>query len=104
MDFEYIEIKKELVPYRFQIALGVEVFEFFIRYNELHDYFTFDLAKEDETLILGEKITYGVPLFSEVYDERFPAPVVIPLDESGKETDVTYDNLNRTVFLMMVND
>lgn len=103
MDFEYIAVEKDLVPYRFEIELGVEKYEMRIRYNELHDYFTIDLLKDDEVLVYGEKITYGVPLFSEIYDSRFPAPTIVPLDESGRETRVGWGNLSETVFLMVVN-
>ncbi|MGG0666972.1 hypothetical protein ABE073_00325 [Lederbergia citrisecunda] len=103
MEFEYIAIETDLVPYRFDIELGTEKYEMRVRYNELHDYFTLDLLKDEEALVYGEKIVYGVPLFSEIYDSRFPAPMIVPMDESGKETRVSYDNLNKTVFLMVVN-
>lgn len=103
MDFEYLAIDKEQVPYRFNITLGVEQFEMRVLYNEMHDYFTFDLYKDDEVLVYGEKITYGVPLFADIFDERFPAPVIVPIDEAGLETRVGYDNLGKTVFLMVVN-
>lgn len=104
MNFEYIEIEKELIPYRFEIELGVELFEMEINYNLGHDFFTIDLYKDEEVLVLGEKITYGVPLFEEVFDSRFPGPTIIPIDESGIEQRVTYENLNDTVFLKLVND
>lgn len=104
MNFEYIEIEKELIPYRFEIELGAELFETEINYNLQHDFFTLDLYKDDEVLVYGEKITYGVPLFSEVFDSRFPGPTIIPWDESGQEQRVTFENLNETVFLRLVND
>ncbi|GGA31044.1 phage baseplate plug family protein [Psychrobacillus lasiicapitis] len=104
MDFEYIEIEKELIPYRFEIELGAELFEMEINYNLMHDFFTIDLYKDNEVLVYGEKITYGVPLFAEVYDSRFPGPTIVPIDESGQEQRVTFENLNETVFLRLVND
>lgn len=104
MDFEYIEIEKENIPYRFEIELGIEIFEFEIRYNDTYDFFTIDLYKDGEALVYGEKIVYGVPLFSDIYDERFPAPTIIPLDPAGLESCVTFENLNETVFLMVVNN
>ena len=104
MNFEYIEIEKELIPYRFEIELGAELFELEIHYNLVHDFFTIDLYKDGEVLVCGEKITYGVPLFSEVYDSRFPSPTIIPIDKSGLENRVTFENLNETVFLRLVND
>ncbi|PIC73345.1 hypothetical protein [Sporosarcina sp. P17b] len=103
MSFEHIPIEKDMVPYRFEVELGVENFELRVRYNELHDYFTLDVLKDDEVLVYGEKIVYGVPLFSEIHDDRFPAPTIIPMDEAGVETKVSYDTLSKTVFLMVVN-
>lgn len=104
MNKEYINIEKALIPYGFEIELGVEIFELEIRYNEVGDYFTVDLLKDEEVLVYGEKIVYGEQLFSEIFDERFPAPTIMPIDESGKETRVGYDNLNVTVFLVVMNE
>ncbi|TQR21794.1 phage baseplate plug family protein [Psychrobacillus vulpis] len=104
MNFEYIEIEKELIPYRFEIELGAELFEMEINYNLQHDFFTVDLYKDDKVLIYGERVTYGVPLFEEVFDSRFPGPTIKPIDESGQEQRVTFENLNETVFLRLVND
>lgn len=104
LNFEYIEIEKALIPYRFEMELGAELFMLEIRYNELRDYFTLDLQKDEEILVHGEKLVYATPLFSEVFDNRFPAPTIIPIDPSGKETRVTFENLNKTVFLKLVNN
>lgn len=103
IDFEYIEIEKALIPYRFEVELGAELFVIEIRYNELHDYFTLDLQKDGEVLVNGEKLVYAMPLFNEVFDNRFPAPTIVPIDPSGKEKRVTFENLNKTVFLKLVN-
>lgn len=103
MQYEYLPIEKENIPYRFDIALPIEIFTFEIRYNDTYDFFTIDLFREGEALVLGERIVYGVPLFQDVYDRRFPAPTIIPLDESGNEHRVTYDNLGETVFLAVMN-
>lgn len=103
-EFEYIEIEKENIPYSFEMDFGAETFELEIRYNDTFDYFTIDLYKDGEILVYGEKIVYGVPLFDDYYDQRFPAPTIIPLDESGNETSVTFENMNDTVFLMVVNN
>ncbi|MFB6475779.1 hypothetical protein ACFCW7_23245 [Paenibacillus glucanolyticus] len=95
-------IDKEACPYRFEIVLGAEIFEFEIRYNERHDFFTVDLFKDGETLVLGERLTYGIPLFRGVEDNRFPIIQLIPFDEAGKENRVSWDNLGKTVFLAVV--
>lgn len=104
MEKEYIDIEKALIPYSFECELGAELFTMQINYNALGDYFTIDLSKDDDVLVLGEKIVYGTPLFSEIYDDRFPAPTIIPLDPANKESRVGWDNLNETVFLVVAND
>lgn len=104
MPNEYIPIEKDLIPYRFDIELGSDLFLMEIQYNDTHDFFTLDLYKNDEVLVYGEKIVYGVSLFTDPYDSRFPAPTIVPLDESGIESTVTYENLNETVFLYIDNE
>jgi len=103
MNFEYISIDKENIPYRFEIELGIEVFEIEVRYNEVFDHFTLDVFRSGEALIYGEKLVYGVPLFKDYLDARFPGPRIIPIDPSGNETQVTFENLNETVFLVLDN-
>lgn len=99
---EYIPIEKENIPYRFEIELEAEIFEMEIRYNDLYDFFTIDLYKDGEPLVYGEKVVYGVPLFQDVRDLRFPAVDIVPMDEAGLENQVTYENFQKTVFLTVV--
>ncbi|MCM3488774.1 hypothetical protein M3689_05565 [Alkalihalophilus marmarensis] len=95
-----IPIQRENIPYRFEVELD-DVFEFELHYNSEHDFFTVDLHKEGEVLIFGEKVVYGVPLFINYSDERFPQVTIIPTDKAGNEDRVTYDNLGHTVFLFV---
>lgn len=99
---EYIPINKAECPYRFEIILGAEPFDIEVRYNERYDFFTVDLLKGDEVLVTGEKLTYGVPLFRDVEDNRYPVVQLVPYDEAGKESSVSFDNLGKTVFLAVV--
>ncbi|ALS27199.1 hypothetical protein IJ21_17980 [Paenibacillus sp. 32O-W] len=98
----YIPIYKDQTPYRFEITLGAEIFEFEVRYNADFDFFTVDLFKDDEVLVYGEKLVYGVPLFVDVFDQRYPVLQLVPFDEARNETRVTYDNLDKTVFVQVV--
>lgn len=100
---ETVPIYKGEIPYRFEIMLGAEMFEMEIRYNQAHDFFTVDLYKDGQVLVYGKKMTYGVPLFDDVADERFPILQLVPRDEAGLESAVTWDNLGKTVFLAVVN-
>ena len=45
-----------------------------------------------------------MPLFQEVYEAgKFPVLDIVPLDESGQENNVTWDNFGETVFLTIDN-
>lgn len=96
---EYIPIEKENIPYQFDIALGVDIFTFTVNYNERFDFFTIDLMKDDQVLVQGVKLVYGVPVFAGIEDHRFPVPLIVPIDEAGRETAVNWDNFGETVFL-----
>lgn len=96
---EHIPIEKTNIPYRFEIELAAELFELEIRYNDTYNFFTVDLFKGSETLVQGEKIVYGVPLFKNVRNLDFPIVEITPIDEAGIEHTVTYENFQETVFL-----
>ncbi|MBW7452436.1 phage baseplate plug protein [Paenibacillus sepulcri] len=101
---EYIDIEKDLIPYRFDITLADELFTFEVNYNADYDFFTVDLEKDGEVLAVGEKLVYGVPLFTDVWDNRFPGVPIMPYDESEISTAVTWDTLSVSVFLFIVED
>ncbi len=96
---DHIPIEKENIPYQFEISLGNELFTLEVNYNEVHDFFSLDLIRSGEVLVYGAKLVYANPVFASIEDERFPLPLITPLDESGRETAVTWDNLGVTVFL-----
>lgn len=97
---DIIEVDKTLLPYSFDIALAGEEYNLEFMYNETADLFTVTLSKEDEILVFNEPIIYGVPLFADVYkSDLYPMCDIVPLDESGTENAVTYENFGKTVFL-----
>ncbi|SFJ44416.1 hypothetical protein SAMN02799624_04544 [Paenibacillus sp. UNC496MF] len=95
----YIDIEKELIPYRFDVSLAGVLFTFEINYNAEDDYFTVDLERDQGVLVTGEKIVYGLPLFVDVADSRFPAISITPLDSSRATDTVSMATLSGTVFL-----
>ena len=97
-------INKELIPYRFSILLADELFELQINYNETADLFTVSLYKDNELVCAAEPLIYGEPLFKDVYMlDKYPNIDIVPIDNSGNETQVTWDNLGVTVFLEVDN-
>ncbi len=98
-----IEVDKSKIPYQFQILLGGKRYSMEWQYNSANSIFTctlYDTA--GDVLIYGEPLIYGNPMFS--FPNRgtvFPAIDLVPLDESGEETEVTWVNFGETVFLTL---
>lgn len=101
---DVLEIKKELLPYVCNIQLAGEIFTLRFNHNATADLFTVDLYREGELLCAGEPIVYGRPLWADVRRAGvFPALEIIPKDPSGESNAVTFDNLSRTVLLIVAN-
>lgn len=104
MRLEYIEIEKDLIPYEFDIVLSNKTYTFEINYNAEFDFFTVDLYRNEQPVVLGEKIVYGRRLFSTQLYADIPDIPIVPYDLSEKENRVSWDNLNETVFLWLVTE
>ena len=98
-DYEFISIEKESIPYQFDITLDGRTFTFDVRYNAQSDFFTIDLYRNNELIVAGEKVVYGRVLFLNQQHLDVPTIPIIPYDLAMNEYDVTWDNLNETVFL-----
>ena len=99
---QIIRINKKKIPYRTTIRLGDTSFTFVFRYNSVTDQFTADLSVGEETLVVGEPLIYGSPLFRDVYDERFPPVALVPFDSTGKLERVGWKELGESVFLYII--
>jgi hypothetical protein len=98
----YLPIEKDLIPYQFLIDIADEEFLFDVNYNERFDFFTIDVYKDDEPIVLGEKVVYGRALFSTSPNEdKLPQYPITPFDEAGEETRVGWDNFGVSVFLFI---
>ena len=91
---QYIEIEKDMIPYTFEITLGIEVFLFDVLYNDREELFTVNLYDKDRN-----PLAYGEVLFSAIRDLDFPIVELRPMDELGEETEITYENMNDKVLL-----
>lgn len=102
--YDIIAVDKEELPVSFDIVLGVETYILGFDYNETGDFFTVDLYKSDDEgrelpIVLGEKMSLGVPLWGDIVRDDLPAPTLVPLDLGGEQQRITYDNFGKTVFL-----
>lgn len=99
-----IIVKKDLIPYGFDIALGKDKFNMRFAYNQEADLFSVTLYHDGKLLCHAEPVIYGIPLFRDIYEGGvFPALDIVPLDESGEEQEVTWDNFGETIFLTIKN-
>ena len=102
---DIIEVDKDLMPCNFNIVLGGEEFNMAFMYNKTADLFTCTLSKEGVVLVYNEPVIYGVEMFADIYKSGlFPMVAIVPLDEAGIETAVTYDNFGKTVFLTIADE
>lgn len=101
-DYQFIPIQKDMIPYRFDIILNGKTFTFDVKYNAMSDFFTVDLLRNDQYIVIGEKIVYGRTLFLNQRHLDVPDIAIVPYDLSLNEYDVTWDNLNNTVFLWIL--
>lgn len=96
----YIPFEKDDLPVEFEIELGGTDYVLGLNYNESQDIFTVDLWDiEQNPLVLGEKLVLNERLWQDVINEDLPATDLVPMDESGAATEITYDNFMDTVFL-----
>lgn len=98
---QYINIDKNEIPYRFEMELRGEFFEFEIGYNDQYDFFTLAVYKDGEFLGI-DKLVYGRKLFLDIEDVQFPKVDLIPIDPSGIESSITFKNFNGTVFIEVI--
>lgn len=101
-----ISIDKEDIPYSFDMEFGGIMYSFTVKYNAAADWFTIDvaLAINNEAIVYGVPLVYGVELFAAYPDDRLRPIRLKPYDVAGKETRITYDNMNETVFLFVEGD
>ena len=100
--YKYIPIQKELIPYSFDIVLDNKTYTFEVKYNVIGDFFTVDLMRDSKIIIVGEKIVYGRALFLNARHLGVPNLPIIPYDLALNTDRITYDNLNETVFLWLM--
>lgn len=98
----YIPIEKEMIPEKFEIPLGNINYIFGVDYNKSENIFTIDLFDSDnEPIVIGETLVLNERLWRDIIDDRIPSIDLVPMDESGKATDITFHNFGVDVFLYM---
>lgn len=99
-------INKEMIPISMLMVIEGNQYQVEFQYNNSYDFFTVSLSQNDIQIITGEKVVLGKPLFTSI-GYPFEETYFIPLDLSGENHSITYDNFNETVLLYefaIVND
>ncbi|WP_436704229.1 phage baseplate plug family protein [Lactiplantibacillus plantarum] len=99
---DYIPVDVDDLPELFELDIDDVTYVFGINYNEIGGFYTVDLYDEDENpIVLGEKMVLNHRLWANLVDRRLPMRDIVPMDESGKATDVNPKTLGQTVFLYL---
>ena len=99
---DYIPVDKEELPVYFEFDFGGITYNLGFNYNITNDFFTVDLYDESMTpIVLGERLVYGKQLWAGIINNDIPSETLIPFDEAGLETEITYNNFGETVFLFI---
>lgn len=106
--YDVINFDKSELPERFEIDFYEQTVVLQFDYNATGDFFTVHLYKigddgEDVPVVLGEKLVLGRALWENISRFDIPAPTLIPLDIGMKAECVTYENMNDSVFLYILD-
>lgn len=106
--YDIVNFDKTELPERFEIDFYEQTVVLQFDYNATGDFFTVHLYKigddgEDVPVVLGEKLLLGRPLWENIPRFDIPAPTLIPLDIGMEADRVTYENMNESVFLYILD-
>nr|DAL26891.1 MAG TPA_asm: hypothetical protein [Caudoviricetes sp.] len=99
----YIDVEKDKIPYRFEIVIKDETFQFEVLYNSVGDFFTLNLYKNHKLVAYGQKIVLGVDLFDSIKHLDVPKVEIKPFDTTDQALKISYDNMNEDVFLYVLD-
>lgn len=84
----------------FDVILGGRSYRMEIDLNKFANFLTVSLWDADgNALVNGEKLVINQRLFQSLNSNDYPIEDLVPMDESGQETEVNADNFNDTVKL-----
>jgi len=95
-----IEVDPDDFPYTQSVDLSDGVLLFTFQWNEIDQHFTVDVADaEGNDIRKGEVMILNQPLWRNINLDGLPTDTIIPMDESGNETEINPGNLGDTVQL-----
>lgn len=102
MKRDSIEFDLNNLPDVREVELENGTFNLTLQVSDLTGCLSVDLVSVDDPShqILGEPLTYGVPLWYWCHESWLPPERLIPMDEAGHESTCTIANLQDSVSLM----
>lgn len=99
---DMIEVDLDDLPYSVDIPIEDTVYTLSFEYNEVARSYSVDVADADgNDLYLGWRLILNQPLWYGIADQRLPVWSIIPMDESGQAKELTPENFQRSVFLLI---
>lgn len=88
----YIPFDTENMPDVFDITVGGSKYTFRGDYNEVADYYTVTVIKDDRVLLSGEPLLVGNILGMDIPDRDLPLDDIKVMDEAGQLHDAGFIN------------
>lgn len=101
---DFIPVEPDDMPYTQEVELGETDYLFTFQWNETDRIFTVDIADtEGNPIWLGEVLVLNQPLWRNINNPNLPIETIIPMDESGTETEIDPGNLGDTIQLVIAD-
>lgn len=94
---QYIPVDTDNFPNNIEIELGGGKYLIRIDYNDVADYLTITIAKDDRVLLSGEPLLLNNLVGQDIPDRDLPLDDIRVMDESGKALDAGFVNFGSDV-------
>lgn len=94
---QYIPVDMDNFPNNIEIELGGGKYLIRIDYNDVADYLTITIAKDDRVLLSGEPLLLNNLVGQDIPDRDLPLDDIRVMDESGQALDAGFVNFGGDV-------
>lgn len=94
---QYIPVDMNNFPNIIEIELGGGTYLIRIDYNDVADYLTITIAKDDRVLLSGEPLLLDNLVGKDIPDRELPLDDIRVMDESGQALDAGFVNFDNGV-------
>ncbi|MBZ2200510.1 MAG: hypothetical protein ABF490_04620 [Lentilactobacillus hilgardii] len=94
---QYIPVDTDNFPNNIEIELGGGKYLIRIDYNDVADYLTITIAKDDRVLLSGEPLLLNNLVGQDIPDRNLPLDDIRVMDESGQALDAGFVNFGSDV-------